>query len=289
MNGLKRFLCSSIGKVLLIIILYCTIFGCLSIVASIEGTEIIGGIVAIICAVFGWKALDKIQPRIFLFMPIIGWVIYVAVKGTLSVFIGLFVAPFIISKKLTEIIQSNITIEDDNYVHVKKDDARQVFYAEDVIREMSDKELEETYMDLMYILMPASSKSSDEPIPTDIDAYGCETWGEARELVDIIADIKNERLRKQKAKSSNKYQNLINQKSYQELEKAHSILTPIAVSCIPFTMDGASPEEVRKKELELENRKLPEDKRIWGCITYGDAVLMNEAIVKRLDELDRYN
>ncbi len=285
MNGFKRFLCSSIGKALLIIVIYCIIFGCLSVVASIEGTEIIGGIVGIICAFFGWKALDKIQPRIFLFMPIIGWVIYVAVKGILSIFIGLFVAPFVISKKLTELIQSNIIIEDD-YVYKNKKEVRQVFYAEDVIRDMSDDELEEIYMDLMYILMPASSKSSDKPLPADIDAYGCETWGEVRDLVDLIADVKNERLKKQKTNSANKFQKLINQKSYQELEKVHSALAPLAVSCIPFSMDGLSPEEMRKKEVELENRKLPDDKRVWGCITYGDAVKMNEAIVKRLEELD---
>lgn len=107
-NGFKDFLCSGAGKAVMIVIIYCIIFGCLSIVASIDGTEVIGGIVAIICAFFGWKALDKIQPKIFLFMPIIGWVIYVAVKGTLSIFIGLFVAPFVIAKKVTELVQSKM-------------------------------------------------------------------------------------------------------------------------------------------------------------------------------------
>ncbi len=107
-NGFKEFLCSGLGKAVMIIVFYCIIFGILGIAASIDGTEIIGGIVGIICAFFGWKALDKIQPRIFLFMPLIGWVIYVAVKGTLSIFIGVFVAPFVIAKKVAELVQSKL-------------------------------------------------------------------------------------------------------------------------------------------------------------------------------------
>ena len=50
-----------------------------------------------ICAVFGWKTLNMITPAFFLWMPLLGWVIYFIVKFFLSMLIGLFVAPFRIS------------------------------------------------------------------------------------------------------------------------------------------------------------------------------------------------
>ena len=58
---------------------------------------------------FGWKALNRITPNIFLFMPIIGWVIYFSVKFVLSVIVGMFVAPFQIAKLITNGIQKSGT------------------------------------------------------------------------------------------------------------------------------------------------------------------------------------
>ncbi|MBE5942429.1 MAG: hypothetical protein E7264_07830 [Lachnospiraceae bacterium] len=37
---------------------------------------------------YGWSALNKITPNIFLFMPIIGWLIYFVIKLFLSLLIG---------------------------------------------------------------------------------------------------------------------------------------------------------------------------------------------------------
>ena len=37
----------------------------------------------------GWHALSAIQPRMFLFLPIIGWVIYFVIKFFLSYCVGL--------------------------------------------------------------------------------------------------------------------------------------------------------------------------------------------------------
>lgn len=42
---------------------------------------------------FGWAALTAITPNIFLFMPIVGWVIYFAVKVVISLFIGWIALP----------------------------------------------------------------------------------------------------------------------------------------------------------------------------------------------------
>ncbi len=41
----------------------------------------------------GWHALSAIQPRMFLFLPIIGWVIYFVIKFFLSYCVGLVAMP----------------------------------------------------------------------------------------------------------------------------------------------------------------------------------------------------
>lgn len=43
---------------------------------------------------WGWSALNKITPNIFLFMSWIGWIIYFIVKLIISIIIGMFVTPF---------------------------------------------------------------------------------------------------------------------------------------------------------------------------------------------------
>lgn len=40
------------------------------------------------CVPFGWYALNKITPKVFLFLPIGGWVLYFAIKFVLAAFIG---------------------------------------------------------------------------------------------------------------------------------------------------------------------------------------------------------
>lgn len=43
---------------------------------------------------WGWSALNKITPNIFLFMPVVGWIIYFGIKLVVSLMIGMFVTPF---------------------------------------------------------------------------------------------------------------------------------------------------------------------------------------------------
>ena len=49
---------------------------------------------------WGWNALTKITPKMFLFLPLVGWGIYFGIKLLISLFIGLFCAPFQIIKIL---------------------------------------------------------------------------------------------------------------------------------------------------------------------------------------------
>jgi hypothetical protein len=48
--------------------------------------------------VAGWRYLNKITPHFFLFLPIIGWIIYFFVKYAISAMIGPFILPYIIYK-----------------------------------------------------------------------------------------------------------------------------------------------------------------------------------------------
>jgi hypothetical protein len=50
---------------------------------------------------WGWSALNRITPNIFLFMPLIGWLIYFAIKFGISLMIGMFVTPFKIYQIIT--------------------------------------------------------------------------------------------------------------------------------------------------------------------------------------------
>lgn len=43
--------------------------------------------------VSGWKTLTAITPQVFLFMPILGWVLYFLVKLVLAFFVGLVMLP----------------------------------------------------------------------------------------------------------------------------------------------------------------------------------------------------
>ncbi len=106
----KRFLCSKLGKVAMILIMYIIV---LLIVMAIINTEadIILVPLILILAVSGWKALTKITPNIFLIMPIGGWLIYFLVKGVLSIAIGPFVFPFVVAKKIAESVQRSISGE----------------------------------------------------------------------------------------------------------------------------------------------------------------------------------
>ncbi len=53
--------------------------------------------------VAGWKALNRITPNVFLFLPIIGWVVYFVIKISLSSFIGVFLLPIRLFIKIRQL------------------------------------------------------------------------------------------------------------------------------------------------------------------------------------------
>ena len=111
-NNFKNFLASKSGIIVMSLIIYIVILPLfvwlMGLATEMKGAEYTSLVIALVCAFFGWKALNKIQPNIFLIMPIVGWIIFFLVKGILSVIIGIFVTPYIISKKISEKISASI-------------------------------------------------------------------------------------------------------------------------------------------------------------------------------------
>lgn len=105
----KKFLVSPAGKFVMIAVMYFVIMGLIYLTLVVfENVSFVAVIMAIFLAYFGWQALSKITPNIFLIMPVGGWIAYYVIKGLLSFFLGVFVAPFVISKKIVKKVEKNL-------------------------------------------------------------------------------------------------------------------------------------------------------------------------------------
>ena len=107
MEQLKRFLATTAGRIVVTLVTAVMIFGLILLAAEIEFIPLVFAVFAV-CTYFGWKALTFITPRIFLIMPVGGWIIYGLIKGIIAFFIGCFVAPFQIGAKVSKAVQEHI-------------------------------------------------------------------------------------------------------------------------------------------------------------------------------------
>lgn len=105
-GGLRNFLASDVGYYVLSIIIAIIIWGIAVALWTSQGELAL--IVILACAIFGWQALNRIQPAMFIWMPWIGWIIYLCIKFFLSAMIGLFVAPFKIGKAIAGVISGSM-------------------------------------------------------------------------------------------------------------------------------------------------------------------------------------
>lgn len=106
-NQFVLFLLSPMGRIVVIAVFTSIIYGL--IFAGIASNVLaVSGITLAACAYFGWRALNKITPDIFLIMNVGAWAIYFLVKGFLSILVGAFVAPFQIGKMLSDLISEAI-------------------------------------------------------------------------------------------------------------------------------------------------------------------------------------
>ncbi len=108
MEKVKKFLITPFGRFTLTAILYVLIFGLLLLCISVFDAPIIAVIFAIAFIYFGWTALSRITPEIFVIMPVGGWIAYFVIKGFLSFFLGVFVAPWVIGKKISKVITDTL-------------------------------------------------------------------------------------------------------------------------------------------------------------------------------------
>lgn len=113
-EAIRNFFLSKTGKIVMIAVMYFVMFFVVLNVGNfmIKSDSAFGTIMTfafyIFCGYFGWQALARITPNIFLFLPVVGWIIYFVIKGILSVMIGVFVTPYVISKKITGVIQRKL-------------------------------------------------------------------------------------------------------------------------------------------------------------------------------------
>lgn len=55
----------------------------------------------------GWQTLNRITPRMFLFLPLVGWLIYFSLKLFLSVYVGLVMLPIRTIRNIRRLLQLN--------------------------------------------------------------------------------------------------------------------------------------------------------------------------------------
>lgn len=77
----------------------------ISVVLMIVGIVIIKNPIGFMLAgiPYGWAVLNKITPNLFIWMPLVGWVIYFLIKLAISYFIGLVALPIKLFQWISEI------------------------------------------------------------------------------------------------------------------------------------------------------------------------------------------
>lgn len=79
----------------------------ISVVLMIVGFVVIRNPLGILLAgiPYGWSALNRITPAMFLWMSWVGWLIYFAIKLVVSYFIGLVALPIKLFQWISEIVK----------------------------------------------------------------------------------------------------------------------------------------------------------------------------------------
>lgn len=113
-------------------------------------------------------------------------------------------------------------------------------------------------------------------------------------IVVLIACIFMAAKKKFKISEYDKLFNSINDMSYDKLDRIHEKLLPLCEEInfvvFPHADEYGNPvwdssDEFIRKLNDKKSEELPVEKQIYGCKTFGDAEKLNQAIVKRLDEL----
>lgn len=79
-----------------------------------------------------------------------------------------------------------------------QDAATDTVYTKAKLQTMTYNELDELYLRVGHVIMPTMEEPASRKIPSGTEAFGCKTWGEARDLLDLLAEVMNEKKMKQK-------------------------------------------------------------------------------------------
>ena len=79
----------------------------ISVVLMIIGVAVIQNPAGILLAgiPYGWSILTSITPTMFVWMPLVGWLIYFAVKFILAYFVGIVALPIKLYKWISELVK----------------------------------------------------------------------------------------------------------------------------------------------------------------------------------------
>lgn len=102
-----KFICTKSGKFGLTIALYGIVFAVMALLIGLDLLPVTL-LFTLAFSIGGWKALNRIQPTMFLTMSWVGWFFYFAIKFCLSVLIGMFVTPYVVSKKIADVVQEYV-------------------------------------------------------------------------------------------------------------------------------------------------------------------------------------
>ncbi len=100
-NRVKEFFTSTLGRITITAVSALIIYGIL-VIALQSNSQVVLFITLAVCAIFGWKALNRITPNIFIIGTTNFWLGYFLIKGLLSMLIGALIAPFQIGKMISD-------------------------------------------------------------------------------------------------------------------------------------------------------------------------------------------
>lgn len=214
---IKMFFASFLGRALLTVILYFVIMGLTLLILTVFDAPIVAVILAVIFTVFGWKALSRITPNVFLTMPIGGWITYCMVKGTISFFLGVFVAPFVIGKRISAQISAELSEqlerEPSPQITITQNNSKQVVKNKTTIQvnqefqhmlmsiqTMSEQKLREMHKILLPYCLEAPVPVDNRDYRKDLQEFsqrklekgslfGCQTYGEVEKLNEAIVHL----------------------------------------------------------------------------------------------------
>lgn len=186
----KSFLKSKSGqstiKAICIIVSYIVLYGLLMLLMNVLQDSTPAFLVfLVVCMIFAHKSCKGVLANALGFLP---WPVFFVFVILLSAVVGCFTAPYHIGKWISKKIIEYGKKTDKVTEQVNKR------YSEESLKKMSDEELDALHLNLAVLVMPTFDEPETKCIPDGLQSYGCKTWGEARKLLDLVAEIYNERL-----------------------------------------------------------------------------------------------